>query len=67
MFTSKETSYDRIRQVSDHARVELSAGIVVFTRGTGSDLLEVWRWAEDQAVNPLEREPTEQQLTMYEV
>ncbi|KAH7334856.1 hypothetical protein B0J17DRAFT_671830 [Rhizoctonia solani] len=54
-------------QISIYAHVEMSDGFVVFTCGPeASDSLEVWRWAEDQDVYPLDCSPTEQQHQLYE-
>jgi hypothetical protein len=44
----------------------MSNGFVVFTCG-GSNLLEVWRWAEDQAVDPVRTKPEPHQIDMYQV
>lgn len=44
----------------------MSNGFIVFTCEE-PDLLEVWRWAEDQAREPCDRAPSSQQIAMYEV
>ncbi|KAJ1306149.1 hypothetical protein OPQ81_010860 [Rhizoctonia solani] len=54
-------------EISSYAHVEMSQGFVVFTCGVEApDSLEVWRWADDQDVEPLDRSPTEQQQRLYE-
>ncbi|CAE6522141.1 unnamed protein product [Rhizoctonia solani] len=56
----------RLDQISIYAHVEMSNGFVVFTCGPeAGDSLEVWRWAEDQDVYPLDCSPTESQRHLY--
>ncbi|CAE6517655.1 unnamed protein product, partial [Rhizoctonia solani] len=56
-----------LHQISIYAHVEMSDGFVVFTCGADApDSLEVWRWAEDQNLHPLNSSPTEQQRQLYE-
>ncbi|KAF8608313.1 hypothetical protein BDV93DRAFT_519355, partial [Ceratobasidium sp. AG-I] len=45
--------------------VEMASGFVVF-RHENTKTLEVWRWAEDQAADPLSCAPTDQQRAVYE-
>ncbi|KAF8604781.1 hypothetical protein BDV93DRAFT_605713 [Ceratobasidium sp. AG-I] len=55
----------QLEGIANVAHLEMSNGFVVFTCEE-NHLLEVWRYAEDQAVQPLSRAPTDEQRVMYE-
>ncbi|KAF8608310.1 hypothetical protein BDV93DRAFT_519353 [Ceratobasidium sp. AG-I] len=50
---------------STATHVEMANGFVVFTH-ENIKTLEVWRWAEDQAADPLSCAPTDRQRAVYE-
>ncbi|QRV98104.1 F-box protein [Ceratobasidium sp. AG-Ba] len=54
----------QLEQVSTLAHVEMSNGFVVFTCGD-SNVLEVWRWAQDQEVDLVPQRPEMDQLNVY--
>ncbi|KAG8698232.1 hypothetical protein FRC09_007349 [Ceratobasidium sp. 395] len=52
-------------QVSSLAHVEMSNGFVAFTCEASTEL-EVWRWAQDQAIDPAPAQPEPRQTVMHQ-
>ncbi|KAG8748991.1 hypothetical protein FRC12_013677 [Ceratobasidium sp. 428] len=55
----------RLGQVSSLAHVEMSNGFVAFTCEASTEL-EVWRWAQDQAIDPAPAQPEPRQTVMHQ-
>ncbi|KAG8748440.1 hypothetical protein FRC12_013843 [Ceratobasidium sp. 428] len=55
----------RIDEVKSFSHLEMSNGFLVFTC-SDTTVLEVWRWAEDQRMHPVNCSPVLQQIHMYQ-